>query len=89
MREAELLHALGQNHGGVQVNIERGKVVVKTRYPNPPHVKVEADTLFDAAFQCARKVLEMVDKYPSFRQFCPKVLEALEAYDERSEMLQL
>lgn len=89
MREAELLNALGQNHGGVQVNIERGKVIVATRYANPPHVKVEADTLFEAAFKCAQKVLETVRKYPSFRQFCPKVIDALEAYDNHSGAMQL
>lgn len=89
MREAELLNALSQTQGGIEVTIERGVTRVKTCYANPPHVTTEADNLFDAAFECARQVREALDKYPSFQQFHPKLMEALEAYDNHSELLSL
>ena len=87
MRETELLTALAQAPGGVQVNISRTKVRVSTRYT--PSVHAEGETLFQAAFACAKKVFERVEKYPSFRQYCPDVIEALEAYDRHTEILQL
>lgn len=89
MREAELLNALSQTQGGIQVLVERGRVRIKTCYANPPHVTAEADSIFDAAFECASQVRQALNKYPSFRQFHPKLLEALEAYDIHSDFLSL
>jgi len=88
MREAELLSALSQNQGGVSVCIEYGKVQIDTRYPNGPHVTVTGDNLFEAAFQCAQLLLKLIKDYPSYRHLCPKVVEALEAYDRHSQALQ-
>lgn|SRR5574340_641818 len=76
--EVKLLNALAQAHGGVRVEMERDRVIIKTRYSDEPHVSVEANTLYDAVSSCAIQLLEKVRKYPSYRLTCPKVIEQLE-----------
>jgi len=73
MREAELLAALGQADGGVQVNVSRKGITVATRYT--PLVKYTAPRLMLAAFEVAVAVQHD-------RRCPPAVLKALEAYDK-------
>jgi hypothetical protein len=86
MREIELLNALKQADGGVQVNLTRKGVTVSTRYT--PLVKGKGDTLFDAALECARKVAKAVEEHPLWRKDCADVLKALDEYDQHSRFMQ-
>jgi len=85
MREIELLDALKQENGGVQVNLTRKGVTVSTRYT--PLVKGQGDTLFKAAFECAQKVLNAVKEQPDWRKDCADVLKALAEYDHHTQIL--
>jgi hypothetical protein len=87
MREAELLKALAQAPGGVQVNITSTGVCVSTRYT--PLIRGRGITIMEAASNCAQKFIEAVEKNHDFGYRNSKVLKALDDYDRHSWMLQL
>jgi hypothetical protein len=87
MRAAELLEALAQAEGGVQINLSRHGATVATRYT--PLVKGRGASLFAAAWACATNLRAHIDRLPCSAMDCPDVLKALDAYDEHSRMLQV
>ncbi len=76
MYEVQLLKALSQCKGGVQVNMSRSGATVTTRYT--PLVKGQGKSLLEAAGNCAQLLLGH-----SLRRYCPDVVAALIALDNR------
>jgi hypothetical protein len=87
MRTNELLEALAQAKGGVQVNISRSGALVSTRYT--PLVKGRGANVFAAACACAGNLRSRIHSHPGFADYCRDVLKALDAYDRHSRALQL
>jgi len=85
MLEIELLTALAQANGGVQINISRNSVTVSTRYT--PLIRGTGKTVFQAARECTKQLLAALKKHPTHRKYCPDVLKALDKYDKQSGYL--
>lgn len=81
MRTNELLEALAQARGGVQINVCRTGVTVATRYT--PLTKGRGANIFAAARACASNLRSRVRPGN-----CPEVLRALDAYDRHTGVLQ-
>lgn len=84
MRTNELLEALAQADGGVQINVSRSGATVSTRYT--PLVKGHGANVFAAARACASNLRGRIGSFPNA---CPEVLKALDAYDHHSRVLQV
>jgi hypothetical protein len=82
MRTNELLEALAQAKGGVQINVSRSGATVSTRYT--PLTKGRGANVFAAARACASNLRSRV--HPGD---CPDVLRALDAYDRHTRVLQV
>jgi hypothetical protein len=88
MREIELLNALALKKPGIEIRVCQGyKVSVRTHYD--PKVVGIGDTLFQAAVDCARWILDVLKDHPELKETIPEVLAAFEAYDEHSQCLQV
>ena len=87
-REIKLLDALALHKPGIEIRMCKGhKVSVHTHYD--PSVVGIGDNLFQAAFDCARWILDVVGDHPELKDEIPEVLAALAAYDEHSEALRV
>jgi len=80
MREAELLNALACHDPGVEVHLDSKRAAVTALYK--PSLRGLGKTLFDAAFDLAKQMYRHPD--------CPPDVDAaLEAYDNRTNILAL
>lgn len=80
MREQELLNALAQGPGGVQVNISDKGCTVSTRYN--PSVAHRGTDIQHAALLVAEELLR--------RKWCPHAVRvALQVYDEHTTRLRV
>jgi hypothetical protein len=87
MRTNELVEALAQAEGGVQINVSRSGATVSTRYT--PLVKGRGANVYAAARSCASNLLGHIGSHPDHAEYCPDVLKALDAYDKHTRFLQV
>lgn len=81
MPEEELLNALSKAKPGIQIFIRtKGMVTVGLCYA--PYVVGVGPTLFDAALDCARWLLDVATTNPDYRERLPEVFAALEALQQ-------
>ena len=84
MRGQELLAALGRQSPGVEIHMGRqcGEEYARVTTSYQPTITACAKTLFDAAFEVARQMIQHPD--------CPAaVANALEEYDRHTEALRI
>jgi len=80
VREAELLNALACHDPGVEVHLDSKRAAVTALYKPP--LRGHGKTLFYAAFDLAKQMYQHPD--------CPPDVDAaLEAYDNRTNILAL
>lgn len=81
MREAELLIALSKAKPGIQVFI-RTNGTVTVGLVRAPYVVGVGLSLFAAALDCARWLLDVAKTNPDYRERLPEVFAALEALQQ-------
>ena len=74
MRTNELLLALAQGHGGIDIHLDKRRATVATNYQ--PFVKGVGTTLFDAAHDCAQWIYKVIEDKPEYRVKIQDVLDA-------------
>lgn len=80
MCESELLAALAKAKPGLQIFV-RTHGMVSVSLCCPPFVVGCGPTLFDAALDCARWLLDVTHTHPEYREQLPDVFAALDKFN--------